>query len=285
MEHKMDPSKGVIVVTGASRGLGLGLACLIAAQGVPVVITGRHRAAIDRVGARLQDAARVQAVQADAADEAAMGRVMEAAASIGPVHGLVNNAGVLEPIGSVLDIEPAAFESTMRTNVSGVLVGIRAALRARTSGAPMRIVNISSGAATHAYAGWAAYCASKAAVNLLTQVCAIECAASPATSVVAVAPGVIETAMQRTIRAASWERFPDRDKFVHLKDSGALLHPVEAAVALDWLVRAAPFELSGRFLDARGKEVLGLVQEHRTSIGDAMGKATTWFDELESDVA
>ena len=271
---------GVILITGANRGLGLGLACLSASLGVSVVLTSRSQQALQRVVEFLQPHAAVLGVQADAADEVAMTRAFDAAKSLGTLQGVVNNAGQLEPVGSVLDIDLEAFERALRTNVTGVLVGTRLALRSRNPGFPMRIVNVSSGAATRAYSGWAAYCASKAAVNLLTEVSALD-AAEANTSIVAVAPGIIETRMQRTIRAVPEDRFPDRRTFIQLKDSGALLHPVHAAVTLDWLVRTAPMSLSGRFVDARGEELVDATRGHREKMSAKIETATGWFERLE----
>lgn len=273
----------VVVITGASRGLGLALGCLLAAQGVPVVLTARSPASIERVASALSEHAKALGVQADASDEAAMGEALKQAATLGPLQGLVNNAGQLEPIGSSLAIDLEAFNNALHTNVTGVLVGMRAALRARSESTPLRIVNISSGAAVHAYAGWAAYCASKAAVTMLTQVLAAEQQERSDTSVVCVAPGIIETAMQRTIRAASPAVFPEQPKFVRLKEQGALLHPVEAALTLDWLVRAAPLSWSGRFVDARGDELLGLVARYRAARTAQLERARRLFEALEAE--
>jgi NAD(P)-dependent dehydrogenase (short-subunit alcohol dehydrogenase family) len=271
-------SNCVVIITGASRGLGLGLACLLCAQKVPLVLTARSLPAVARVAANLGRHAPVEAAAADAADEAAMQKVFEAADRLGPLQGVVNNAGLLEPIGAMQAIDVAAFEANLRTNVTGVLVGIRLGLRHRKPGLPLRILSLSSGAASHAYAGWAAYCASKAAVNMLTEVAAAEQSAEAGISVLAVAPGIIETAMQRTIRAAS---FPEQRKFIELKESGALLHPVKAAVALDWLVRYSPMHYSGRMVDARDGEVSEAAEKHGRSMGSALDRAMQWFGELE----
>ncbi len=275
-EHEGKP---VVVITGASRGIGLGVACYLAADGVPLVLTARGEARLDQVAVALREqGAKVEPCAADAADEPAMRRVFERAAALGPLGGALHNAGVIEPITAIRDIDVAAFEAHLRTNVTGVLVGLKQALAHRTGGQPLRIVNVSSGAAVHGYRGWAAYCASKAAVNLLSEVAAAEAASE--TSVVAVAPGIIETRMQRAIRATPAEHFPDVAKFHELHRTGVLLHPVDAAVPLGWFLREAPLELSGRFIDARDE---GWQQRASAPDDSVLQRAKHWFDRLEAE--
>jgi benzil reductase ((S)-benzoin forming) len=158
---------------------------------------------------------------------------------------------------------------------------MRQAFRHRTAGDALRVVNVSSGAATHPYGGWAAYCSTKAAVNSLTEVAATEQAMHPDTSVVSVAPGIIETAMQRTIRATAPDRFPDQPKFVEFQRKGALLNAVDAAVLLDWLARFAPMDWSGRFVDSFDPQVKRAVGQHRDTVAQAMVSANRWFGLLE----
>ncbi len=278
MPHPLCP---VVGITGASRGLGLGLACLLAAQRVPLVLTARSPLPLDSVARTLRAAgAVVQTRVADAADDRAMSDAFDAASRLGPLGALVNNAGVLEPIGPVAELDLHAFESALRTNVIGVLVGTRLALAHRSPDATLRIVNVSSGAATHPYAGWAAYCSSKAAVSMLTRVTAVE---NPDAIAVSVAPGIIETRMQRVIRSTPPARFPAVDRFVSLHESGNLSHPLDAAVTLDWLARSAPRSMSGELVDALGDPMRATLDAVRATapMVAAIAQARAWFDALE----
>ncbi len=209
-----------------------------------------------------------------------MQRAFDKAKALGAIEAVVNNAGVLGPVAPIDSLATDDFERHFRTNVLGVLTGIQLALRSREAGRPLRVVNVSSGASIRPFSGWAAYCSSKAAVNMLTQVAARE-HDDGATSVIAVAPGIIETAMQRAIRETDKALFADVDRFVDLKNSGQLLHPADAAVTLAWLVLAAPLSLSGKLVDARDDEVQAEVA--RWSRGREQGWATAraWFDALE----
>jgi NAD(P)-dependent dehydrogenase (short-subunit alcohol dehydrogenase family) len=282
----MTIGSAVVVVTGASRGLGLGVACLLAARGVSLLLTSRRGEELERVAKTLGEGARVATQACDVSDEQGMRAAFDRAATLGSIEGVLNNAGVLEPIGPVRDADTAAFDRHLRTNVTGVLVGTKLALGTRTAGRPLRIVNVSSGAASHGYRGWAAYCSSKAAVNMLTQVTSEE-AHDDATSVVAVAPGVIETRMQRVIRETPAEQFPDVRRFVQMKTTGALLSAVDAAIALDWLLTAAPMNLSGQFVDARSKDMQSLVgafiADGAEEYEQATARAKGWFESLEEE--
>ena len=112
-------------------------------------------------------------------------------------------------------------------NVLGVLFGSRIYSRlCMRSGKSGVLLNISSGAGRRAYAGWSSYCASKAAVDRLSEVVALEEAGR--LRVHAVAPGVVESNMQAQVRGASMEQFPEVEKFRTLHRTGALATP-EAA--------------------------------------------------------
>jgi benzil reductase ((S)-benzoin forming) len=168
----------------------------------------------------------VVAHELDVADDDAVARFAhEVEGRFGHIDLWINNAGVLEPVVFVRDLVPAAFERHWRINVGGVLNGSRAYLRhLHASGRAGVLVNISSGAALKGYAGWGAYCAAKAAVDRLSECMALEEQAF-GTRVYAVAPGVIDTAMQQTIRGMSEEQFPMVAKFVELKANEAFNSP------------------------------------------------------------
>ena len=269
----------VVLITGASRGIGLGVSCLLATSGTPLMLTARNNQRLQHVARCLAEQNTLTDAHAcDTADEAAMQQAFDKAQRLGSLSAVLNNAGVLEPISPITDIDVEAFEGHLRTNVTGVLVGIKHAFAYRSQRHELRIVNISSGAATHGYRSWAAYCAGKAAVNLLTEVAAAE--APSDVSVVAVAPGIIETRMQRTIRSTSQDRFPDVGKFHQLKETGALLHPVDAAVALVWLLQEAPLQLSGSFLDVRDEAMQLRIPAPSNA---QLQQAKDLFEHLESE--
>jgi benzil reductase ((S)-benzoin forming) len=213
----------VAVITGASRGLGAGLAARFAEVGLRLGLCARHNPA----GPDGAVTASVDVTDAEAVERFAD----EVAERLGPIDLWINNAGLLEPIAPLRDADPAQLEAHVRTNVLGVLYGSRAyarhVLTRRDSRDDQRggvLVNISSGAATSVYEGWSAYCATKAAVDQATRVIAAE-EADAGLRAYAVAPGVVDTDMQATIRATSREAFPKVERFRQLAEDGAFNRP------------------------------------------------------------
>jgi NAD(P)-dependent dehydrogenase (short-subunit alcohol dehydrogenase family) len=125
----------------------------------------------------------------------------------------INNAGLLGPVAPLADADPALLARTVEVNVTGVLHGT-AVFAAHVRGRPGDgvLINISSGAATKAYEGWAVYCASKAAVDQLTRVVALE-EERYGLAAYALAPGLIDTDMQATVRTSDEAAFPEVDRF------------------------------------------------------------------------
>ncbi len=199
------------VITGASRGLGAGLAREFVARGLKLGLCSRSEPV-------LASNERVIARRLDVRDEKAMKRfAREVDDRFGSIDLWINNAGVLAPIGMVRNIEVADFRESVDVNLMGVLVGCQRYIElVREAGQGGVLINISSGAAWGGYAGWSAYCASKAGVALLSQCIAIE-EAEAGLRVHAVAPGIVDTDMQTMIREASEEDFPMRQRFVEAK--------------------------------------------------------------------
>ncbi len=232
-----------VVITGASRGLGAGLAEAMAARGVRLALCARTAPALPPGGDGLTAAV-------DVRDAEAVERFARAAvARLGRIDLWINNAGVLEPIVAVRDLSAEALSEHLAVNVIGALNGTRAFVRhLRRRGGEGVLVNVSSGAASRAYAGWGAYCAGKAALERLTEVVALEEEAHGLRAY-AVSPGVIDTAMQATIRAQDRAVFPALDKFLELKRSEAFSTPAHVArelLALAFDPAARPREVAVR---------------------------------------
>jgi 3-oxoacyl-[acyl-carrier protein] reductase len=184
----------VALVTGGSRGIGLATARALASRGGAVAITGTSD---DTLTAACRDlerdaAGRVLALRADVRSPSEMAAACAAAASrFGGLDALVNNAGVglFRPVGEMTDDE---WKLLFDTNVTGIFNATRAALpllRARGGG---WIVNVSSLSATAPFAGGAAYCATKAAVDAFTEALMQELR-HDGIRVASVAPGSVDT--------------------------------------------------------------------------------------------
>lgn len=204
----------VAVITGASRGLGAGLAARFVEHGMAVGLCARHAPAPP--GGSTAFSAAVDVADAEAV-EAFADAVTE---QLGPIDLWVNNAGVLEPIGPQRDHDPDLVGRALAVNVGGVANGTRTfTRRARTWPSGRRVlVNISSGAARSIYEGWSIYGAAKAAVDHFTEIVAAE---EPGVICHAVSPGVVETGMQELIRAQDEATFPAVERFRQLHSDGA----------------------------------------------------------------
>lgn len=206
----------VCVLTGASRGIGEAILRECLERGMRVAACARGASPIEHEDLLYQSV--------DVADEAALTAFGDAAVHrFGAVDLWINNAGVLEPIQPLRDIDAADFRRLMEVNVMGTFHGSRwfaRHVRARSDGGAGVLINISSGAATTGYAGWSAYGASKAAVDRMTESIQLE-EADAGLRAHAVAPGIVDTHMQALIRESTVERFPLIEKFRAFKRDDA----------------------------------------------------------------
>jgi len=201
----------VAVVTGGGRGLGRGIALALAEFGADVAVIARSTDEITQVAAEIRETVGVRAVAVtcDVADWDAVQRAVdEIEAELGYVNLLVNNAGILGPIDITTRTDPAQWALTQQINVNGAYFMLRAVLPGMLKRKWGRIINISSGAARNTgMSHLSAYSVSKAALNMLTLAVGAEIAETDANvRVNSVAPGVIDTAMQTTIRKTPVEK-------------------------------------------------------------------------------
>ena len=189
------------IVTGASRGLGLALARSLAADGWALVLDARNGTDLAAVSAELEGRAPVVAVPGDVADEAHRAALVDAARSLGRLDVLVHNASALgpSPLPRLADYPLNAFERVLAVNVVAPLRLTQLAMP--LLGAGGRVLALTSDAAVEAYEGWGGYGSSKAALEALFSVLAVE---RPDLRVYRVDPGDMNTRMQQ-------DAFPGED--------------------------------------------------------------------------
>lgn len=242
----------VLVVTGAGRGIGAATALLAARQGYAVCVNylqqkAPAQAVVDAITAQGGTAV---AVQADVSQEDQVRQLFEAAAGLGTLRGLVNNAGILERQARVQDMDAARIARVLQTNVVGSFLCAGEAVRrmsTRLGGQGGAIVNVSSRAARLGAANeYVDYAASKAAVDALTVGLAKEVAAE-GIRVNAVAPGLIAT----DIHASGGEpgRVQRLQGQVPMQRGG---QAEEVAQAILWLLSDQASYTTGAILDVSG---------------------------------
>jgi NAD(P)-dependent dehydrogenase (short-subunit alcohol dehydrogenase family) len=189
----------VALITGASRGLGLEVARLYARRGAKLLLTARGADALAAAAGELEGQTAVVALAGDVADPAHVARlVAEGEQRLGPVDVLLNNASSLgaAPLPALADYPLASLEEALRVNVVAPLHLVQRVLPGMRSRGRGVIINVSSDAAVEAYPGWGGYGASKAALDLLSRVLAVELEGS-GVRVYAVDPGDMNTAMHQ----------------------------------------------------------------------------------------
>ena len=189
----------VAVVTGGARGLGAGIATHLARAGARVVVAdvidGRQTVAgLEGSGHAFREL--------DVSDTQAVERALAAVRDEhGGLHVLVNNAGISQPIGKVIDTPDEVIDRVFAVNVRGLIACSRAAARIMLEEGGGRIINMSSQTGKRAWPDWGVYSASKFAVVGITQAMAQELA--PSIAVNAICPGTMISDMARTGFSAS----------------------------------------------------------------------------------
>ncbi len=218
----------VALVTGAGHGIGREISRQLAADGYTVIVTdvdGKRSEMVakeikgDALGAHLdvRDQGRVETI---------VGEIIE---EFGPIHVLVNNAGIY-PNTPFLELEENEWDAVFDVNVKGVFLVSQVIARSMVErNVKGRIINISSGASVSGRPGAAHYATSKAAVNMLTKVMAMELGGYGIT-VNAIAPGLIEV--------SGWDHNPEYiDTLIKGIPIGRVGQPADIARVVSFLVR------------------------------------------------
>jgi benzil reductase ((S)-benzoin forming) len=237
------------IVTGTTRGLGEALARRIASD------PKNRLYALSRapdgpipggecIGVDMADGAAVERA-CDRLDGRLSGAAFDKAV-------LINNAGVVSPVGPLDEVDPEAMAASLEVNLVAPMRLMRRFLRSTGEVKLRRIINISSGAARRPIFGWGAYCTAKAGLDMASRAVALEAQSRGwKVEVSSLAPGVIDTPMQAVVRSASAAAFIDVERFRAMKADGTL-RPADD-VAADILRLEALGRLAGEVVaDLRG---------------------------------
>ncbi|HVC58860.1 MAG TPA: SDR family NAD(P)-dependent oxidoreductase [Acetobacteraceae bacterium] len=235
----------IVIVTGASRGIGAAAAVALAKAGASLVLTARDAAQTAAVAQAIaRDGGNATALACDVSEWHAVQRlVAETQLRFGKVDVLINNAGVVEPIALTGASDPTAWARGIEINLIGAYYAIRAVLPAMLAAGAGTIVNLSSGAAHNPLEGWSAYCSAKAGVAMLTRSIALEHAAQ-GIRVFGFQPGTTDTDMQVTIRASGINPVSQ----IPRANLTPVAHP---AAAIVYLCTSAADDLAGKEFSLR----------------------------------
>ena len=249
----------VALITGGGRGIGAATARLLAREGAAVAVAARTEEEISSVAREIEAGGNTAIpVLLDVTDEASVSAAFERTrAGLGPVDILVNNAGTPGVPLPVARMDLADWHRVFDANVTGAFLCAREAMPHMVSGDWGRIVNVSSAAARHPMAGMAAYGASKAALDQLTRVLALE-GEPHNVAVTGVYPGVIDTRMQKESRAFPPDLIGKQlyRMFQGYNDFGMLRAPEEPAELISYLCTSEAARLNGHIIRLEQLEAL-----------------------------
>ncbi len=244
----VDMQDKAVVITGASRGIGAAAARAFASAGAGVVLAARTLPAIEAlVGEITRAGGRARAVACDVSRYSDVDSAVRACLSaFGRLDVMVNNAGVIEPIGLLSTSDPRAWGHAADINFKGTYHGIRAALEPMQKAGRGVIINVSSGAASSPLEGWSQYCAAKAAALMLTRCADREAPAG--IRVVGLSPGTVDTDMQVAIRKSGINPVSRLDRSAHIP-------PEWVGKALVWLASDDAAGLHGEDVSLRDEAI------------------------------
>jgi 3-oxoacyl-[acyl-carrier protein] reductase len=196
-----------VIVTGASRGIGAATAVALGRAGACVSLTARNEQLTAEVARQIAaDGGRATSIPCDVSNYPAVAKMVEGARrEFGRIDVVINNAGVVEPIGAIAESEPSEWARNIAINLLGAYHVIRSVLPEMLMTGAGTIINVSSAAAVHPLEGWSAYCSAKAGLAMLTQTLALEADGSGVRSF-GFNPGTTDTDMQTVVRASGINR-------------------------------------------------------------------------------
>ncbi len=255
-------------VTGAGRGIGRAVALALAEQGAAVALVSRTQREVEQVAGEIRSRGGVAiALMLDVSNwEMINWTAQQIEAALGPIDILINNAGVLEPLGKLWETDPERAGRLFDINLSGAYYCLRATLPGMVQRGRGVVVNVSSSAAARIAPGWSVYAASKAGLDQLTRSVAVDLQ-DPVIRVYSLYPGLVETKMLETLCAATPEQLPPdrRQFFLDRKEAGKVLPPEVPARAILWLCSPHCDLASGTVIDLRRQPEL------REKIDQALG--------------
>ena len=237
----------VYVITGVSKGIGFELAKQLIGAGHLVVGIARTEREIDGMKFIQADLSKTDKL------DSLMNEILEAAPKDTSSFTLINNAGMVDPIGLIGSVSSEEMTKAIAVNLTAPMIMSNTFIsKLKDFRGSKRIVNISSGAGRNEYEGWGTYCATKAGLDHFSRVVALEqLKATQPVEIVSIAPGIIDTGMQEAIRASDEAAFPLLERFTDYKEQGLLSSPEQTAHKLISFIENEDFKEVGPIVDIR----------------------------------
>lgn len=236
----------IVIVTGASRGIGLALLKQLQEKGKKVIGLARTipEEADDFISIDFAELGQL---------ENTLSKIIAEYRVRATSFTLINNAGTVEPIGLIGEVAAEEITQATAINLTAPMILSNAFIQELSQFVgPKKIMNISSGAGRKVYEGWGAYCTTKAGLDHFSRIIAAEQTdVENRVDVVSIAPGIIDTSMQQTIRSSKEKSFPLLEQFIDYKDQGLLSSPQETARKLIRFLEEANFQEIGPIADIR----------------------------------
>jgi benzil reductase ((S)-benzoin forming) len=237
----------VYFITGASKGIGFELAKQLSGAGHFVMGIARTDSELNGVNFFGGDLSKTEKI------ESLMDEIFAAVPQSAVSFTLINNAGMVEPVGLVGSVNAEEMTNAIAVNLTAPMIMSNAYIsKLKDFKGLKRIVNISSGAGRNAYEGWGTYCTTKAGLDHFSRVVALEqLKAEHPVEIVSIAPGIIDTGMQETIRATNEDDFPLLNRFIDYKEQGLLSSAEQTAQKLISFMENEDFKEVGPIADLR----------------------------------
>ncbi|MBS4198718.1 (S)-benzoin forming benzil reductase [Bacillus sp. FJAT-49732] len=250
----------VFFITGASKGIGFALSKELMHENNLLVCVARTKND-ELFQIAKEKNCRLAFLEYDLAESSGLGELMKEMLSFMPDHSesvtLINNAGVIDPIGRTESNQPEAIIKSIAVNLTAPMV-LTSAFIKQLDQYPIskKVINISSGAGRHPYSGWSSYCAGKAGLDHYTRVVSEEQKHQPnGVKVISIAPGIIDTSMQERIRESNKKEFELLDRFVEYKKQGMLSTPEQTAKKLIQIIKSETINDLEAVIDIRDFQI------------------------------
>jgi NAD(P)-dependent dehydrogenase (short-subunit alcohol dehydrogenase family) len=251
----MSIDSSVALITGGGRGLGRAFAIALAQHGVKVAVTGRTEAEIQATAQAITESGgQAIAITGDVTDRPTVEHtVARTETELGAIDLLINNAGMLQALGVVADIDADDWWREVEVNLRGPLLFAKAVLPGMIVRRRGRIINIASGAGLQAIATGSAYCVSKAALIRLSEAIALE-TSGYGIATFAIHPGTVRTPMNAYVHDADevGRSAPELQQWFRQLYADGKDTPIERSVELVLTLASGRADaLSGCFLNVR----------------------------------